>query len=100
MGDYKSDEDTSCSTLCNMRRGSFHSHVLMFNNDPTGSIYETNGLLANIFPIVFPVHVETERTASYYVYQYGRGASLPHNELHVDAVAAGEVGTDNIEVVD
>ena len=116
MGDYKTNKDTSCR----LRRSLFHSHVLIFNDDPmypTGSNYETNevaGVGNGIFPVVFPVHVETERTASYYISQHGRGTPLPHlqphvlqshvlqshNNLHVDAVAVCEVGTNNIEIVE
>ena len=109
MGDYKTNKDTSCR----LRRSLFHSHVLIFNDDP---MYpnEVADIGDVIFPFVFPVHVETERTASYYVSQHGRGTPLPHlqphvlqshvlqshNNLHVDAVAVCEVGTNNIEIVE
>ena len=111
MGDYKTNKDTSCR----LRRSLFHSHVLIFNDDPmypTGLVYETNevaGVGNGIFPVVFPVHVETERTASYYVSQHGRGTPLPHlqshvpqshNNLPVDAVSVGEVGINNVEIVE
>jgi hypothetical protein len=110
MGDYKTNKDTSCR----LRRSLFHSHVLIFNDDPmypTGSNYETNEVADvgnGIFPVVFPVHVETERTASYYIsQQHGRGTPLPHlqshvpqshNNLPVDAVSVGEVGINNVEI--
>ena len=112
MGDYKTNKDTSCR----LRRSLFHSHVLIFNDDPmypTGSNYETNEVADvgnGIFPVVFPVHVETERTASYYIsQQHGRDTPLPHlqshvpqshNNLHVDAVVVGEVGINNVEIVE
>ena len=117
MGDYKTDKckDTGEDLTRRPSRSNFHalhSHILYFNDEPagTGTVFDANEFV-DVFPSTFPVpapvqNVPTERTAAYYITQYGRGVDdtttpqvqrshnnfLPvHVHVHMDD-AVGEGG--------